>query len=618
MCGLFQIIERNRPVDSARLKLALDSMRHRGPDAEGLETSSATPSADGPPVAFGYGHRRLSILDLDPRSNQPFHRDGRTLLYNGEIYNFAELRRHPALVGVPFSTSGDTEVLIEALARRGTDLLREMSGMWAFVLTDEAQGTALAGRDRYGKKPLFFFFDDERMIFSSTIVAIFTYLGRRPVMRADALDSYLAHGVIYPGGGEATHLEGVGQVAPGGFLRFDIASWRMENGRWFDLATHVHSTPADPGDLPAILRTAVTSRLVSDRQVGLLLSGGIDSTLVLSVIHAAGLQDQVHCFIGETGRSDDALYAKKCVEQLGIAARTIELGYDSTSFERFLRMCRHQEKPFPLLGNSMAMSEMYEAIAQHDVPVVLDGTGGDEIFGGYWDRQYPFAIREAFRKRDWSWLRQAATQNAAIFRRTLREMYLERIQPRKLIENFLPHPSFAVAQFCSPDVRDASSADPLADTKLGFTEALIADADRGRLGEWIWQNDRNAMMASIENRSPLLDVRLSPYMKTGYAAKFYGAWNKHELRTAFDAFAPLPTQWRRQKQGFRWNARQFYAKNANAIAEIISASKVLPSRVNVSGFLDAARKNPRYFASRLSPRLLCIAGLEETIGLSPA
>ena len=616
MCGLFQIIERNRPVDPSRLKLALDSMSHRGPDAEGLEVSPRGPTSGKGPF-FGYGHRRLSILDLDPRSNQPFHRNGRTLLYNGEIYNFAEMRRHPALADVAFSTSGDTEVLTEAIARRGTDLLQQMSGMWAFVQTDQAGGTAIAARDRYGKKPLFYYFDNERLIFSSTIRAIFTYLGRRPVMRADALNAYLAHGGIYPGGGEATHLQDIFQVAPGGFLKFDMANWRIQTGRWFDLATHVHATPAEAGDLPAILREAVTSRLVSDRQVGLLLSGGIDSTLVLSVMHAAGLQDQVHCFIGETGRSDDALYAKKCVKQLGIAARVIELGYDSTSFERFLRMCLHQEKPFPLLGNSMAMSEMYEAIAQHDVPVVLDGTGGDEIFGGYWDRQYPFAIREALRKGDWAWLRQCASQNSAIFWRTLREMATDGIEPRKLVAAFLPHPSFAVRQFCAEEVRAASSADPLTDTKLGFTEALIADAERGRLGEWIWQNDRNAMMASIENRSPLLDFRLSPFMKSGYAAKFNGPWNKHELRKAFDAFAPLPTQWRQQKQGFRWNARQFYAKNSNAIAEIIAASKVLPSRVNVKGFLEAARRNPRYFASRLSPRLLCIAGLEQTIGLSP-
>jgi asparagine synthase (glutamine-hydrolysing) len=618
MCGLFQIIQRSA-LSEAAVARALDTMAHRGPDASGvLVTSHAVPSPDGTrPIFAGFGSRRLAILDLDERSNQPFTRDGRTLVYNGEIYNFATLKRHPALAGCRFTTTGDTEVLFEAVSRNGLDLLGDMNGMWAFAFYDQGRGTLLAARDRYGKKPLFYTLNGERLCVSSTIGAILTFLGRRPAMREDVLCSYLAHGVLYPEGGEATHLKDIHQVPPGGYFEFDVGRWQLRTGRYFDFGRYIADARSTQTELPQLLREAVVARLVSDRRVGLLLSGGIDSTLVLSVMCAAQMQESVHCFIGETGRSEDALYARKCAEQLGIRANIINLDYGATTFERFLRMCKHQEKPFPLLGNSMAMAEMYEAIAHYDVPVVLDGTGGDEVFGGYWDRYYPFAIREAFRKRDWPWLRSAARANSSIFRSVLQNMATGIVDPHKILAPFAPHPSYAVEQFCSGEVKASPSADALEGANLSFTEAIVADVTHGRLGEWIWQNDRNAMMSSIENRSPLLDFRLSPFMASGYAAKFVGPWNKHELRKVFDAFIRLPTQWRRQKQGFRWAAAKFYANNADAILEAIRMSKVLPRWVRVDAFVERARRNRRYLRSRLAARLLCIAGLEQAINLAP-
>jgi asparagine synthase (glutamine-hydrolysing) len=617
MCGLLQVIQR-RPIDPMRLRAVLDTMSHRGPDAEGLSVMELASAEGAAPVHIGYGHRRLAILDLDPRSNQPFRRDDHVLVYNGEIYNFRDVRGRLESQGATFSTSGDTEVLLASASRSGREALHEMSGMWAFVLTDEKEQRLLAARDRYGKKPLFFWRDDATLIFSSTITAICRYLGIRPKFREDQLLSYLAHGVLFPGGDEATYLEGIGQVAPGGFAQFDMRTWTLTHGRWFDVHQYAREHAYNAKDLPEIIRDAVAKRLVSDRHVGLLLSGGVDSTVVLSALHAQGLQNQLKCFIGETGRSEDADYAWRCIKQLGMAATEVRLDYGSTSFERFLRMCRHMERPFPLLGNSMAMGGMYEAIAEHDVRVVLDGTGGDEIFGGYWDRQYPFALREAAFAGDFRWLARTTRENPKWVWEALKSFTPDLPFARSGLSKLLTHPSYAIEKFCSDAVMRAPSCDPLKDGSLSFAQALATDAERGRLGEWIWQNDRNAMMASIENRSPLLDYRLLGFIGSGYANKFRGKWNKHELRSAFGALTPLPTQWRRQKQGFRWNARKFYASNAANIIELVAQSKVAARHVDVNGFIDAARRNPRYLSSRLSSRLLCIAGLEQTLGLTSA
>lgn len=133
--------------------------------------------------------------------------------------------------------------------------------------------------------------------------------------------------------------------------------------------------------------------------------------------------------------------------------------------------------------------------------------------------------------------------------------------------------------------------------------------------EWLWQNDRNAMTHGIENRSPLLDFRLAPFMHTGYRQKFVGPWNKHELRTVFDRFTPLPTQWRRDKQGFRWVYHRFLQNNRTQVLELVASSRLLRERVDVPRMLDAARRSDRYLECGLLQRMFCLAGLEATMDL---
>ncbi|MCX6865643.1 MAG: asparagine synthase-related protein, partial [Verrucomicrobia bacterium] len=401
MCGFLQVFSKQREVDPERFGEALSLMRHRGPDGTGiLHHPEPILQPDGTPVFVASGHQRLAILDIDPRSNQPFVRGRRTLVFNGEIYNFRALRAAMPEGTARFTTTGDTEVLFYGLGLLGLGFLDKANGMWAFSHLDEANARVLAARDRHGKKPLFYYSDDAHVIFSSTARAIHHYLGTRPRLEPDFVDRYLVHGSAFPGADERTHLRDIRQVPAGHFLDFDVAAWSLQSGRYFDLAAAAKSPAPSDEDFPELFKDVVRARLVSDRKVGLLLSGGIDSTIVLSALHAMGLQDQVHCFIGEVGRSADADYAKRCVEQLGIRAHLVQLDYGGQTLERVLEMCRHHEKPFPFLGSSIAMAEMYQHIGEHDVRVVLDGTGGDEFFGGYWGRYYPPAVSDALAQSD--------------------------------------------------------------------------------------------------------------------------------------------------------------------------------------------------------------------------
>jgi asparagine synthase (glutamine-hydrolysing) len=619
MCGLFLVLERARPIALERARKATEALRHRGPDGIGQSAFSWTlPADDGAVSVSGYmGHTRLAILDPQARSDQPFRRGGHTLVYNGEIYNFRALRAELARSGARFDTDGDTEVLLSLLVHAGVDGLNRANGMWGLCLLDQARGTITAIRDRYGKKPLFWYQDAQRLCLASEIAPIQTYLAQSPRFMAGDLDNYLQGGWCYPHADGATHLQNIHQVAAGTALEFDLANWRRSTSTWYDLAGHVASDDKDPQQLDALLQDAVSARLVADRRVGLLLSGGVDSSLILSILAHRGLTEQVTCFTGDAGKSEDARYAAACIEQLGIRSVNLPLEYGGAGMDSFLQVCRHQEKPFPFIGNALAMPQLYAHIAEHDVPVVLDGTGGDEIFAGYWDRYFRFAVAQALAAGDTHWCTQIAQANADEPRmRAIVDQAFAWCAQDGTATSATAHvrresdDPADMDQFVHASVRAAPGCDPLIHFRGDLTEALVRDAGAGRLHEWLWQNDRNAMMSGIENRSPLLDYRLAPYMASGYARKFVGPWNKHELRTRFPV--ALPTQWRRDKQGFRWVYHRFLRHNQDQVLQLIAASTILPERVDVGRLLDAARRDPHYLACSLLHRCLCIAGLEQT------
>jgi asparagine synthase (glutamine-hydrolysing) len=627
MCGFFIAFERGRPVDEPRALAATRGLQHRGPDGAGQCAFTATYPGPHGAVTVGcfFGHRRLSIIDVSDASSQPFRRRDRTLVYNGEVYNFRSLRGDLARQGIACETDGDTEVLFELVANGGSGALREANGMWAYCLLDEAAGVLTAARDRYGKKPLFYYADATTFCAASAIAPLFEYLGRRPEFAAEDLDTFLRYGWLFPRSDGSTHIRGVRQVAAGSALNFDLATWKLVERRGFDLGACSRTGRRDPAELAAIVKDAVLARLVADRKVGLLLSGGVDSSLILSVLHAEGLAHEVSCFTGDAGKSDDAHFARECVRQLGIEHINVPLDYGAGGIERFLQVCRHQEKPFPFIGNALAMPQLYERIADYDVPVVLDGTGGDELFAGYWYRYYRFAIAEAIAAGDDRWLAESLAANAddaTILAIADRAAHAARGMARVDVQQpgilGAPRDPADLDAFVRGSVREAGSSDPLDRFRGTLAEALVEDTVHGRMHEWLWQNDRNSMMYGIENSSPLLDYRLLPYLHTGYRNKFVGAWNKHELRTLFCAFVPLPTQWRRDKQGFRWVYSRFLQQNRSAVLELIASSALLRGHVDVDRLLERARGDDGYLGSSLLERMLCIAGLEQTLGLGRA
>ena len=294
------------------------------------------------------------------------------------------------------------------------------------------------------------------------------------------------------------------------------------------------------------------------------------------------------------------------------------LDYGGESVDQFLDVCGSQAKPFPLIGNVLGMAALYQAIGAEDIRVVLDGSGGDEIFGGYWQRYAGFAMRDAARADDRAWLDEVRASGFL-------PASLAQLSDRAIATDAPPTPSIDAL-----DARDqsllskegqeglltAESCDPLVNFDGTLTQALALDARAGRMQEWLWQNDRNAMAASVENRSPFLDHRLAHFVNTPYRAKIGGRWNKLELRRLFERFTPLPTATRADKQGFRWVYGRFLRNNRARIVELIRASTIARQFVDLDRCLASDIDDQAFLESRLVQRLLPIAGLEAAGGLA--
>lgn len=607
MCGVFQVIQRHQPIDRRLFQSALASMEHRGPDQHDTYFEEAIDQA-GQAVFLGFGHQRLSILDLSEKSKQPYHFGQNTLIFNGEIYNFQELNEQVVAHGMVVRTSSDTDTVFNLLSLNQEACLPKFNGMWGLSMWFAKEQYCLLSRDRYGKKPLFYYQNNDLLCVSSTLRAIQIYLGKPLQFSRHYLSNYFVFQEAFPSADATTHFSDIRQIVPGHSARFCINDWTMKQRPYFDFYARALPPEALSHDyLVDIFTDSLKKRLISDRPIALLLSGGIDSSLILSALVSLGLAEQCQVYMGETGKSDDYAYAKACAEQVGIKAISVALDYDNNTFERFIQVCRHHERPFSLNGSSMAMPQMYEVIAADGIPVVLDGTGGDEIFGGYRQRQLPFAQREAAKA---NLIRQLKLPPTQLIKSSLPELAVgwEQLFDRlKALAN-------PMLMLSAQDVFSAQASDPLGNPRLGFEQALCADtAPGGRLHEWLWHNDRNSMMHSIEARSPLLDFRLNAFIHSAVDQKITPEWNKLELRKLFDAFTPLPTQWRKQKQGFRWDGGKFIAQNHQQIIELIAAHKTLHTMgiVNTPRLAAALKKQPKLLKSTFVKKVMSVAAVEE-------
>ena len=382
MCGIYGIASRYEAVDRGFLSRQRDLLTHRGPDDAGLWMC--------PNGRVGLGHRRLSVIDLSTAGHQPMvSADGRyTIVFNGEIYNYRELRDELQLLGFQFHSDSDTEVLLIAYKVWGEACLDRFNGMFSFVIYDcgdDVRASSLFfARDRAGKKPFYYFYDGQTFEFASELKAI-SHKGEISLI---ALNYYLALGYIP---GEQCFVEGVKKLLPAHAGRLNLNTFEMNLWQYWHLPINQPnmqvSGEALADEVETLLNDAVSSRMVSDVPLGVLLSGGLDSSLI-AAIAARQSPSPIKTFTLSLPGSklDEASYAQCVADHLSTDHHVLELTAPSLNDLEAIAPLIDE----PLADSSLIPSYLISKLTREHVTVVLGGDGGDELFGGYSD--YPLAL----------------------------------------------------------------------------------------------------------------------------------------------------------------------------------------------------------------------------------
>jgi len=370
--GAFQ-----QPDGKVLVGAMMDRIGHRGPDACGLV------ELVDPETSVVLGHRRLSIIDLSRASDQPFSKDGLTLSYNGEVYNYREIRHELEGRGVRFVSASDTEVVLEAWRAWGTDALRRFRGMFAFAIHDERTGSLTLARDPLGIKPLYVMPRGAGVLFASELKAIVAAVGSELSVDPAAM---VASTLYYWLPQEYDAVHGVRKLPPGSWSTYFRDGSRASGVYWDAAQEAARASAGAQFDLREVLEASVEAHLISDAPVASFLSGGLDSSIVTALAHRSNpaIEAYTIAFRPEDQKleamPDDARYARMMAQHLGIRLHEIEIAPDVVDL--LPRMVDILDEP---IGDPAAINTllMCDAAREAGVKVLLSGMGADELFGGY-------------------------------------------------------------------------------------------------------------------------------------------------------------------------------------------------------------------------------------------
>jgi asparagine synthase (glutamine-hydrolysing) len=540
--------------DAALLGRMADLLAHRGPDDQGSFAENN--------VALAF--RRLSILDLAPSGHQPMlSPDGRhVIVFNGEIYNFVELRAELLGLGHVFRSTGDTEVLLAAYRQWGVECLQRLNGMWAFLIYDRIERRLFGARDRFGVKPLYRYRGPRCLMFASEIKAIRDSgaMQAAPNWRSIAqllLDSKLD-------ASEQTFYEGIEQVAAGTAFETD-ADGNMRSWRYWSLPAAVAAStePADPVEAYRLLfEDAVRLRMRSDVPVGVQLSGGLDSTSIIASmarqLRPAGQADQLHAFCYMAEQFDETPQIRATLQQTGAHLVTLDSN-PAAMWDAVRRHLWYQDEPVHSF-TSVVGFKLMELAKSHNVKVLLNGQGADEVLAGYSSYLMEYWT-EMLHTGCWWAAANAIRQFAASNGKS--SLGLGTTVLRKWTGGLLHSiPGYAALVAARRRARVNSSAwvsqevkrcwvAPVPERCNDLNDALRASVEASPLPLYLRVEDRNSMAHSIEVRLPFLDYRLVTLaFRLDAHWKLDGPYTKRLLRDAMRGQIPEIVRTQLRKLGF--------------------------------------------------------------------
>lgn len=574
MCGIFGGVARQSFPATEHIVAALNVLSHRGPDASGVVCH---------PPAF-LGHRRLSIIDVDARSNQPMQVGPLAICFNGEIYNFKSIRQALERRGVSFNTQSDTEVIAQAFLLDGAACLQQFEGMFAFAIWDERTRKLTLARDKFGEKPLYYYLDSEHLCFASEIPAIERYLGRdRLQVDMEAINRYFQLTYIPA---PASPYKNMFQLMPGAYLEFDTMCWEAQTRTYYEpgVTCENWTMPEAAEALREMLSDSVALRATTaDVPVATFLSGGVDSSIV-SLLASEAITAGVRAYsIGfpEDPDFDESPYARL------VAAHYPGLQHvviDATENQ----LLDFTDKTLNMLGEPYADASLIPTAylcAHVEEKVVLGGDAADELFAGYG----VYAAMRASAALP-SWLKAILSRVPAIPNPTairipqLRALALFHSHLRTSpSEEYISWRSYSTLKDLSelglPQVEARN--DDLAGLKLdSLAEILAADIRFNLPNDMLKKVDLASMQYSKEVRLPYLDSNLVAFaLSLPEHCLLGGGERKHVLREAYRDRLP-EVIFKRRKQGFLLPIRKWFkqGKIRDRLMDIAGQSSELDSR----------------------------------------
>ena len=590
MCGILAVLnfDPENQVREPLLRQMTDTMAHRGPDDAGLWINGSV----------GLGHRRLAILDLSSAGRQPMTNEHGTIwiTYNGEIYNFQELRQTLESRGHSFRSHTDTEIVLHAYEEWGTECLSRFNGMWAFALWDEGHRSLFVARDRLGIKPLVYYHDRDRFICASEIKGI---LSDRTVPRnidPQALHHYLSlMNIPAP----FTIYQGIRKLESGHYLLIKDRS--VEDRVYWDLAVGEEVSDNQRNileQLDVYLQDSIKRRMISDVPIGVFLSGGVDSSLVSAIAAKFKMKEPLDTFtvgFDGLGDHDESFWARLVANHIHSKHHETDLPFD------FIKTLPHLiqlfDEPFAI-SSGLALYLMAREVSKQ-IKVVLTGDGGDEVFGGYpWRHSLLDQYLDWFDLWPLSRLHKDSEKKPTLpirWKTTLRKMRMKQIfDALKCDNSTLRQWMYLQSLYCYNEIEKEELYNPEWTHQVSFvkTDHLLMDhlpkKASNRLARWIYLDlkttlademlakvDKATMACGLEARVPFLDYRLVEYaINLPTFMKIRKREGKRILRWLGERYLPKEII-RRPKHGFNVPLKVWFRNELWAfVNDILSESSL--------------------------------------------
>jgi asparagine synthase (glutamine-hydrolysing) len=565
MCGISGIIDKqNKHISSIELEKMTDIIKHRGPDGFGYFYDNS----------LALGHRRLAILDLSESGRQPMTRSERwTMVYNGEVYNYLELRAELVQHGFSFSSETDSEVILAAYAFWGEECVTKFNGMWAFAIYDKEKQTLFCSRDRFGVKPFYYTENDTSFAFGSEIKQLLYFLNVRKANKK-VLINYLVLGL--ENYSDETFFENVYELKPSHNLVYSLATHEKKIYRYYSVSIDdkLESLSLDESvkRWSTEFKRSVSYRLRSDVEVGTCLSGGLDSSAVAAVaaeITTFNNGPQFSAFTAQSidSKRDETAYAQSVVSFCNLKWHTVKPKTDEfiTEIDHIIRL---QEEPF---GSPSIVMQYFvmQLVHKAGIKVLLDGQGGDETLLGY-ERYYPayFLLQNPF-KIPGRILSASRHSKLNLFKLVQYHVYFTsaqlRIKRQKKRWAFIHEPYLQLV--------DVELVKQIADSYKNIQQLQVTELSKTQLPHLLKYEDRNSMHFSIDTRLPFLDYKLvETSLSINNDFKIRKGWTKFILREALKSKLPLEIIWRKNKIGFEAPVNQWLTNKDFFHAEIVNSA----------------------------------------------